>query len=173
MAGPQRIYNHCNKFLSRRRMVTFITLLSGRVVQEDTFSSSRVKFRSVFTWDMNKNSASKYFRRKSQAIVYGKNNFSRFQWEFWSQGLLTAVRIASSQKVIRTFLANISARATSRRCLFFRSATPFCWGVSTHVDWWIMPLWVQHVLRLSLKFLVPLSELITCIWTPNCVCIIL
>lgn len=35
-----------------------------------------------------------------------------------------------------TFIWNKKAQAVWRRCLFFRSTTPFLDGVSTHGDWW-------------------------------------
>ena len=56
-------------------MVTFIILLSGIIAQEDTFRSSRVKCKSIFTWDMNKNSASKKFRRVSSHVIWEKKKF--------------------------------------------------------------------------------------------------
>ena len=42
-----------------------------------------------------------------------------------------AIRIAS-QSIFLTFIENNKDRTTSKRCLFFFSATPFCCGVSTH-----------------------------------------
>ena len=42
------------------------------------------------------------------------------------------VRMASLQCIFLTFIENNKDQATSKRRLFFLSATPFCCGVSTH-----------------------------------------
>ena len=67
-------------------MVTFIILLSGIIAQEDTFRSSRVKCKSIFTWDMNKNSASKNFRRVSSHVIWEKKKFQGFNGSFEVKG---------------------------------------------------------------------------------------
>ena len=42
------------------------------------------------------------------------------------------VKMASLHRYLGTFIANIRTRATSNKCLFFLSKTPFYCGVSTH-----------------------------------------
>lgn len=47
---------------------------------------------------------------------------------------------------------------TITRCLFFLSAAPFCWGVSTQYECWVIPSFWRYLMRVLSKYCFPLSE---------------
>ena len=72
-----------------------------------------------------------------------------------------AVRTACPHKYFGTFIEIIILRATSSTCLFFRSATPFCYGVYGQVVWCCIPWDDKYSLNALLVYSVPLSGLNT------------
>ena len=63
-----------------------------------------------------------------------------------------AVRIASPHRYLGTFIVNISARATSNKCLFFLSETPFYCGMSTQELWWMIPCCCKYSPRIEWNY---------------------
>ena len=77
--------------------------------------------------------------------------------------------MASPQYIFGIFVVNIKALVTSRKCLFLRSAMPFCCGISTQELWWIIPWLIRKSPRIELKYSLPLSVLKIWIFVWNCV----
>jgi len=91
-----------------------ICLCSGtKVVQPNTISGKRADTRV----------RGKYFLKISRGILKSKtlDDTRLIKYE--------AIKTTSSHKYFGTLYAKSKALATSRMCLFFFSAIPFCWGV--------------------------------------------
>lgn len=80
-----------------------------------------------------------------------------------------SVKTDSPQIYFGILVVKLQALATSRRCLFFRPATSFCWCVLTQELWWIMPLSQKQFPSTWLKYSFPSSLLKILIWVWNCV----
>jgi len=82
-----------------------------------------------------------FFKGKSAQIEAIGNNFKkvlrrvlRFKTRDDIQFIkCVVVNTASPYKYFGTLMGKSKALATSRRCLFFLSAIPFCWSELTHV----------------------------------------
>ncbi|KAJ7975025.1 hypothetical protein O6P43_005001 [Quillaja saponaria] len=64
---------HANISLPSRRMVAFVSLLSGRVPNKYTFQCSMIKLTDVLPVLMNKANTTKYFRRDHKGTITLKN----------------------------------------------------------------------------------------------------
>jgi len=144
---------------SRYRVVTSISLLCVWVTYKNTLDSFRIKFSPFIIVNMDKCYTPKYSRLK---FVWGL--YVGIEWGHDFMGLCkfrsfegkrliryVAVRIASPQKNFETWFWKRKALVWFRGCPFFLSVTPFCWGVWTHEDSWIIPSFWQKQFRVMLK----------------------
>ena len=82
------------------------------------------------------------------------------RFKTWHTGRHPINKIGGCQKSfsprnLGTPLVNIKALVTSIRCLFFLSATLFCWCVLENELWCTIPLEVKKLPRWSLKYSLP------------------
>lgn len=69
----------------------------------------------------------------------------------------TLIKTTSLQRYFRTFMVYINDHTTSRKCLFFLSAT-LLWGVlSRHIVWWNIPWFDKYTPNFVFIYSFPLS----------------
>ena len=84
----------------------------------------------------------------------------------------TTVVTVSVQNWLGAWAPMRRAQVVSRTCLFFLSATPFCWGVLGHEVSWIRPCCWKYSFIWLFTYSPPLSDLSTWILAEHWVCII-
>ena len=139
-------WKRCVEFLGCRR-VALVSFLVWWVPQKDAFSGFWIKFTTLGLVDVNESSTTKYF-----VWDWGDNSSG---WICSEEDLAQCFKFVDPRRhsvdqeggceycftteLFRHVWAIMSEYATSIKCLFFLSATAFCFGVSMHELWCIMP----------------------------------
>lgn len=118
----------------RTRMITFIPFIDDNIPKINTLQHEEITYHYLgLTDEQNKG---------NQGNCRNKNGMWRLtiQNRRWhSVYEVTGSQDSIPQYGLGTCILIIKVRATSNKCLFLRSATPFCCGVWAQEVWWIMP----------------------------------